>query len=298
MNRHAAGIEIGAPEHWVAVPPDSASPPVWRFGACRADLEARAAWLQQCGVITGAMESTGGYWMPLFELLAARGFAVVVADAREVQRAPGRPKSEVQDCQWLQRLHPYGLWAAALRPPEQIWGLRSYLRQRALLVTSASQHMQHMQKALTPMNINLQHVISDVTGVSGMTILKASLAGERDPQELAHCRDRPCQHSGAQSARALQGNWRAEHLFALPQAVEWYEFYHQQIPACDGQIEAPLQTFVDQRVGKVLPHRPRKRTRRAPEPRFDARPPLFRLTRGGLDRDCGHGREPRLGAAQ
>jgi len=228
-----------------------------------------------------AMESTGVYWIPLFELLEARGFAVVLADAREVQRAPGRPKSDVQDCQWLQRLHTYGLLAAAFRPPEQICVLRSYLRQRAMLVTYASPHIQHMQKALTQMNVKLQHVISDVTGVTGMTILKAILAGERDPQKLAHFRDRHCQHSGAEIARALQGNWRAEHLFALQQAVELYEFYHQQITACDVQIEAHLQTFVDQSIGKVLPHRPRKRKRRATEPRFAARPPLFRLT--GVD---------------
>ena len=187
----------------------------------------------------------------------------------------------MQGCQWLQRLHPYGLQAAAFHPPEQVCVLRRYLRQRAMLVIYASQHILHMQKALTPMNLKLQHVISDVTGVTGMAILKAILVGERDPQKLAQLRDRHCQHSEAEIARALQGNWRTEHLFALQQAVELYEFYHQQITACDGQIQAHLQTVVDKSAGKALPPRPRQRKRRATEPRFDARTPLFRLS--GVD---------------
>jgi transposase len=281
VNLHAAGIDIGAEEHWVAVPPGSDPQPVRRFGACTVDLEAIAEWLTVCAVTTVAMESTGVYWIPLFELLEARGFAVVLVDPREVQRAPGRPKSDVHDCQWLQRLHTYGLLAAAFRPPEQIGVLRSYLRQRATLVTYAGQHIQHMQKALTQMNIKLQHVVSDVTGVTGLAIIKAILAGERNPEQLAKLRDRHCQHDEAEIARALQGNWRAEHLFALQQAVEVYEFYHQQIAACDRRIEAHLQTFADKSAGKELPHRPRKRKRRMNEPRFDARPPLFRLS--GVD---------------
>ena len=281
VNLHAAGIDIGSQEHWAAVPPDSDSQPVRRFGACTADLEALATWLRACGVTTVAMESTGGYWIPLFELLEARGFAVVLADAREVQRAPGRPKTDVQDCQWLQRLHTYGLLAAAFRPPEAICVLRSYLRQRAMLVTYAGQHIQHIQKALTQMNIKLQHVVSDVTSVTGMAILKASLAGEREPLTLARLRDRHCQHSEAEIARALQGNWRAEHLFALQQAVELYEFYHRQIAACDQQIEAHLDTLTDHSTGKTLPAALRKPKRRRNEHHFDARLPLFRAT--GVD---------------
>src|ERR1051325_6172797 len=281
VNLHAAGIDIGSQEHWAAVPPDSDSQPVRRFGACTADLEALATWLRACGVTTCAMESTGAYWIPLFELLEARGFAVVLADAREVQRAPGRPKTDVQDCQWLQRLHTYGLLAAAFRPPEAICVLRSYLRQRAMLVTYAGQHIQHIQKALTQMNIKLQHVVSDVTSVTGMAILKASLAGEREPLTLARLRDRHCQHSEAEIARALQGNWRAEHLFALQQAVELYEFYHRQIAACDQQIEAHLDTLTDHSTGKTLPAALRKPKRRRNEHHFDARLPLFRAT--GVD---------------
>jgi len=281
VNLHAAGIDIGSQEHWVAVPPESASQPVRRFGACTADLATVVAWLQQCGVTTVAMESTGVYWIPLFELLEARGFTVVRADAREVQRAPGRPKTDVQDCQWLQRLPTYGLLAAAFRPPEQIYVLRSSLRQRSMLVTYASQHIQHMQKALTQMNLKLQHVVSDVTSVTGMAILKAILAGERDPLTLARLRDRHCQHSEGDIARSLQGNWRTEHLFALQQAVELYEFYHRQIAACDRQIEGQLQTFPDHSGGKPLPAAPRKPKRRRNEHHFDARLPLFRAT--GVD---------------
>jgi hypothetical protein len=187
----------------------------------------------------------------------------------------------VLDCQWIQQLHTFGLLAAAFRPDDEVCVLRSYLRQRAMLVTYAGQHIQHMQKALTQMNLKLQHVVSDVTGVTGRAILKAILNGERDPTKLAQLRDRHCQHSEAEIARALQGNWRAEHLFALQQAVELYEFYHQQITACDHQIAAHLQTFADKSEGKRLPYRPRKRKRRATEPRFDARPPLFRLS--GID---------------
>jgi transposase len=281
VNLHAAGIAIGSQEHGVAVPPDRDARPVRRFGACTADLEAVAVWLLHCGVTTVAMESTGGYWIPLFELLEARGFRVVLADAREVQRAPGRPKTDVQDCQWLQRLHTYGLLAAAFRPPEQICVLRSYLRPRARLITYASQHIQHRQKALPQMNLKLQHVVSDVTRVTGMAILKAILNGERNPLKLAQLRDRHCQHSEAEIARALQGSWRAEHLFALPQAIELYEFYHRQLAACDQQIEAHLQTLVDLSAGKTRPAALRKPKRRRNEHHFDARLPLFRAT--GVD---------------
>jgi len=281
VNLHAAGIDIGAQEHWVAVPPDSDPQAVRRFGACTADLEALAQWLSACGITSVAMESTGVYWIPLFELLEARGFTVVLADAREVQRAPGRPKSDVQDCQWLQRLHTYGLLAAAFRPPQQICVLRSYLRQRAMLVTYTGQHTQHMQKALTQMNLKLQHVVSDITSVTGMAIIKAILAGERDPVALARFRDRRCQHNETEVARALQGNWRAEHLFALQQAVELYEFYHHQIAACDRQIEAQLQALPEQRSAKPLPPAPHKPKRRRNEHHFDARLPLFRVT--GVD---------------
>jgi len=278
VNLHAAGIDLGAQEHWVAVPPGSDTQPVRRFGAWTADLEALADWLRRCEVTSVVMESTGVYWMPLFELLEARGLTVVLADAREVQRAPGRPKTEVQDCQGLQRLHTDGLLAAAFRPPEPICVLRSYLRQRARLGTYAGQHIQHMQKALTQRNIQLQHGVSDITSVTGLAIITAILAGERDPVTRAGLRDRHCQHSEAEIARALQGTGRAEPLFAWHQAVELYEFYHGPIAECDQQIAAHLQTLPDQSGGKPIPAAPRKPKRRRNDPHFDAHLPLWRAT--------------------
>ena len=274
-NPGAAGVDVGADAHWACVPADRDPEPVRRFGTCTADLEGLADWLQRCGVTTVAMESTGVYWIPLYELLEARGFQVLLVDARQVARAPGRPKSDAKDCQWIQRLHSYGLLSAAFRPQDQVVVLRAYLRQRDMLVTYAGQHIQHMQKALEQMNVKLTEVVSDITGVTGMAIIKALLRGDRDPVELAKLRDPRCKESAATIARALYGNWRPEHLFALQQAVALYDFYHQQISACDQAIEAHLRTFADQSGGQPLPHRPRRRKREANEPRFDARARLY-----------------------
>ena len=281
VNPHAAAVDIGATEHWVAVPPDRDTQPVRRFGTCTIDLEAIADWLLACDVTTVAMESTGVYWIPLFEVLEARGFQAILIDPRQAQRAPGRPTSDPRDCQWLQRLHAYGLLAAAFRPDEQVCVLRAYLRQRRMLITYASQHIQHMQKALEQMNLKLPEVVSDITGVTGMAIIKAILAGERDPVRLAQLRDRRCQHSEEQIAKALQGTWRAEHLFALRQAVELYEFYHRQLATCDTQIAAHLATFPDQSDGHPLPPKSRKSKRKAHAPRFEVRTPLSRMA--GVD---------------
>ena len=274
-NPDAAGIDVGADAHWVAVPVERDPEPVRRFGTCTADLEALADWLQACGVTTVALESTGVYWIPLYELLQARGFQVLLVDARQVARAPGRPKTDVKDCQWIQRLHSYGLLSAAFRPAEQVVVLRAYLRQRDMLVTYAGQHIQHMQKALEQLNVKLTEVVSDITGVTGMAIIKAILGGARDPVGLAKLRDPRCKESEATIARALQGTWREEHLFALRQAVTLYEFYHQQIGVCDQAIEAHLRTFADQSGGQPLPYWPRRRKREANEPRFDARARLY-----------------------
>jgi transposase len=276
-NPDAAGIDIGAEEHWVCVPADRDPQPVRRFGTCTADLEAIADWLQASGVTTVAMESTGVYWVPLYELLEARGFQVLLVDTRQVARAPGRPKSDAKDCQWIQRLHGYGLLAAAFRPAEQVVVLRAYLRQRDMLVTYAGQHIQHMQKALEQLNVKLTEVVSDITGVTGMAIIQAILQGQRDPVALAKLRDPRCKESEATIARALQGNWRAEHLFALRQALTLYEFYHRQISECDTVIEAHLRTFPDASGGQALPYRPRRRKREANEPRFNARARLYCL---------------------
>ena len=287
-HRHAAGVDVHANVHWVAVPPEDAPPPpadhppnlpahVRAFGTCTADLIMLADWLSQCGVKTIAMESTSIYWVPLFELLESRGFEVYLVEPRQSRHAPGRPKSDVLDCQWLQRLHSYGLLTASFRPAEQVVVLRSYLRQRQMLIRYAGQHVQHMQKALEQMNVKLTEVVSDVTGVTGMAIIKAILHGERDPLELAKLRNEKCKRTEAEIARALYGNWRAEHLFALRQAVDVHAFYRQQLRACDDQLQAHLRTFADQSKGQPCPKRPRRRNKPANEPAFDLEDMLYRM---------------------
>lgn len=240
INISAAGIDIGANEHWVAVPEGRDAVSVRRFGAFTADLHALADWLNQCGVTTVAMESTGVYWIPLFEILEQRGFEVYLVDARRLKNVSGR-KSDVLDCQWAQELHTYGLLAPAFRPPEEVCVLRAYLRQKEMLVQTAAMHIQHMQKALQQMNLILHNVVSDITGVTGMKILKAILAGERDPEVLAAARDRRCQNSRETIAKSLVGNYREEHVFALRQAVELYEFYKTKIADCEMAIISYLK---------------------------------------------------------
>ena len=243
LNLNAAGIDVGADAHWVAVPRDRAEQPVQCFGAFTADLYALAEWLWQCQIETVVMESTGVYWIALFEVLEERGFDVKLVDPHAVRQVPGR-KTDVQDCQWLQELHTYGLLRGAFRPEDEVCVLRSSLRQRSMLVAMAARTVQHMQKALEQMNLKLTEVVSDITGKTGMTIIRALLAGERDPQLLATYRDKRCKHDQATIAQALTGHWRAEHLFALQQAVDQYDFIEQQLRACDVQIEGCLQAFV------------------------------------------------------
>src|SRR5215467_1340557 len=241
-NLHAAGIDVGADAHWVAVPPDRDEQPVQRCGALTADLYALAAWLRQCQLDTVVMESTGVSWIALCEVLEERGFDVKLVDAHQARHVPGR-KTDVKDCQWLQELHTYGLLRGAFRPEDEVCVLRSYLRQRSMLVAMASRAVQHMQKALEQMKLKLTEVVSDITGKTGMMIIRAILAGERDPQLLATSRDKRCTHEQATIAKALEGHWRAEHRFALQQAVDQYDFIAQQLRAFDGHIEECLQTF-------------------------------------------------------
>src|SRR6267378_738467 len=232
MNLNAAGIDIGSERHMVAVPEGRDTVSVREFGTFTADLEALASWLKQCGVTTVAMESTGVYWIPLFELLERHGFEVKLVDARHVKNVSGR-KSDVLDCQWLQQLHTYGLLAGAFRPPDEVCVLRSYLRQREMLVRSSSMHIQHMQKALQQMNVLLHNVVSDITGKTGMAILKGILSGERDPKKLARNRDERCRNTEETIAKSLVGNYREEHLFALKQAVSLYETYQEKVRECE-----------------------------------------------------------------
>jgi len=218
-NVPAAGIDVGADAHVVAVPPRDAPQPVRGCGACPAALEALAAWLVACARTPVALASTGGYWLPLFALLEARGCEGLLVDPQHVQQSQGRPPRDVQDCPWRQRLPPLGLLASACRPTDQGWGRRSDRRQRALLRTSAAQPSPHRQQALTQMHSKLPHVVSESTGVTGLAILRAILAGERDPGPLAQRRNAPCKHDEGTIARALQGHWRAEPLGALAPAM-------------------------------------------------------------------------------
>ncbi len=282
MNLHAAGIDVGATRHFVAVPEgrDADGRTVREFGPFTADLYALASWLTACGIETVAMESTGIYWIPLFEVLSARGFDVRLVDPRPLTHVPGR-KTDVLDCQWLQQLHTFGLLAAAFRPDDAVCVLRSDLRQRAMLVTSAAQHIQHMQKALEQMNVKLPEVVTDVTGVTGMAIIRAILGGQRHPETLATLRDPRCAHDQATIARALEGTWREEHLFALRQAVELFDVYQIKIADCDQTIERCLDGFADHSGGDTLPPGPRSSKRPRNAPAFDARTHLHRLT--GVD---------------
>jgi transposase len=219
VNRHAAGIDVGADTPDVAVPPPDDPQPVRGFGACTADLEALADWWAACGVTTVALESTGVSWSPLFEWLEPRGFEVILVDPQQGHRLTGRPKHDGHAGQWWQRLHTVGLLAGAFRPADHVWVRRRYLRQRAMLLTSAGQHLQHRPKAVTPMHLKLPHVVSAITGVTGRAMIRAMLAGERHPVQVAQRRDDRGHHDQEASAKALRGQWREEPLLALAQAV-------------------------------------------------------------------------------
>src|SRR4051794_18578060 len=278
LNADAAGIDVGAASHFVAVPADRDAEPVREFGPFTNDLYRLAEWLRACGVETVALESTGVYWIPLFQILEERRFEVKLVDARQLKRVPGR-KSDVLDCQWLQQLHTFGLLAGAFRPDDQVCVLRSYMRQRAMLAQYAGQHVQHMQKALVQMNLQLAVVLDDVTGATGMKIIRAVLAGERDPHRLAARRHGKCKHSEATIAEALRGDWRAEHLFALEQAVELVEAYRAKIAACDARIQAHLARFADRGTGEPPAGPPARADRH--DLGFDATAELYRVA--GVD---------------
>ena len=242
INKMAAGIDIGSRSHFVAVPEGCAEVCVREFESFTPDLMALADWLEGCGIETVAMESTGVYWIPLYELLETRGFEVKLVDARHVKNVSGR-KTDVLDCQWIQQLHTYGLLNGAFRPNEQVCALRAYTRQRGMLIKEASSHIQHMQKALSQMNVQLHNVISDITGETGLRIVRAITRGEVDPKVLAGYRDHRCKSSLETIEKSLTGCYRQEHVFALRQALELYEIYQSKITACDEEIEKQLLTF-------------------------------------------------------
>jgi transposase len=244
IHRQAAGIDVGAEEHYVAVAPRSVpegQSAVRSFSAFTGGLDALVEWLKQCGVTTAAMESTGVYWIPLFQKLAEAGIECVLANAAHVRNVPGR-KTDVKDCQWLQELHSYGLVSGSFRPDDDICKLRSLQRHRANIVSSASAEIQHMQKALQQMNLHLHHVVSDINGKTGLLILDAILAGERDPKSLVKLRDsRVSKSNVSEMEEALKGDYRPEHLFVLSQSLETYRFHFGQMEKCDQKIETVLE---------------------------------------------------------
>lgn len=276
----AAGIDIGSREHYVAVPSDRAEQAVRCFGSFTKDLYELTEWLSLCGIKTVVMESTGVYWIPLYDMLVERGFEVLLVNARHVKNVSGR-KSDVSDCQWLQQLHSYGLLSGAFRPSDKICQLRSYQRHRDMLVEQIAKHTQHVQKALTQMNIQLHHVLSDIAGVTGMKIVRAIIAGERDPKVLSRHRDGRCREPIEVIEKSLEGHYREEHVFAMRQAVELIDMYHEKIRACDEAIEILLNAFenrVDLRVEAVPEEKRLNRKGNLNAPQFDMHSHLFRMT--------------------
>lgn len=284
VNQDAAGVDIGAEEIVVCVAGDEATQIVKAFGNYTVDLQNIGRWLHEHQVKTVAMESTGVYWIPLFEELERQGFACLLISSRSLRRVAGR-KSDIQDAQWIQTLHSYGLLESSFRPQGELVMLRTLLRHRGQLLEHRSPHIQHMQKALLQMNVQLSQALSDVTGETGLNIIRAIVAGERDPQHLAALRDRNCKKSAAEIGKALTGTWRSEQLFIIQQSLELYDFYTQQVEACDAEIERMYAlTRPDWRWDAVKPLPPQKRnshSKNAPQNRDAIRQHLQRIS--GVD---------------
>jgi transposase len=288
INPDAAGIDVGSTFHVAAVPGDRDEEPVRTFRTFSGDLHQLADWLKQCGITTVAMESTGVYWIPVFEILEARGFEVLLVNARHAKNVPGR-KTDVNDAQWLQQLHQHGLLRGSFRPRDEVVRLRAYLRHRERLVDYAASHIQHMQKALMQMNVQLHHVVTDITGVTGMRIIRAIVSGTHTPDTLAAFRDARCAAPEATIREALTGNYRPEHVFALRHALELYDFHQAKIAECDTEIAAVLQTLNEDRT---TPEKPLPRARHAKgrnELDFDVRPSLYKLLGADLTQIHGFG---------
>ena len=280
INLDAAGLDIDDDNVWASVPSSRDEQPVRRFGTFTRDLHEMADWLKKCRITTVAMESTGVLWIPIYEILEERGFEVCLVNAQATKNVSGR-KNDVLDCQWIQQLHTYGLFQASFRPPADICTLRAYVRQREMLIRYRSAHVQHMQKALQQMNLKLTNVIRDITGKTGLCIIRAIVAGERDAKVLAQFRDYRCQKTEDEIAKSLEGNYLPEHIFSLRQAVELYDFYNQKIAACDAEIEQQYAVFEPQ--VDMLPHPlpAKSRQKRKHEPNYDLRPHLYQMV--GVD---------------
>ena len=283
VHLNAAGIDIGSASHWVAVPEDRDDQPVREFRSFTPDLHELADWLDVCGIETVAMESTGVYWIPLFEILQDRGFEVLLVNARHVKGVPGR-KTDIVDCQWLQQLHTFGLLRGSFRPDPEITAIRTLVRHRGTLVEECAAHIQRMQKSMTLMNVQLHNVITDVTGVTGMAILRDIVAGQTDPTVLARHRDYRCKAPEKDFVASLTGHYRPELVFALRQSIELYDVYQVKLRACDEQIEALIRALQAQcpTPDRELAARPSTKKRSKNEPYFDIRSPLFVLA-GGVD---------------
>ena len=283
INPNAAGIDCGSAEHYVAVPANRSPSPVRSFKTFTSDLQRLADWVVACGVTSVAMEATGVYWIPIYDLLEARGLEVLLVNARHIKHVPGR-KSDVSDCEWLRDLHSVGLLRASFRPTANIVALRTYLRHRQSVVESAGMYIQRMQKALVQMNLQLPLVVSDITGVTGLKILRDIVAGHHDPAQLARHRDYRCRATEPEIVAALTGSYRREHLFVLQQNLELFDACQIQLAACDRALEAHVQTLTAacDHPPKPLPA-PRVHRRRADnDPTFEIRTPLHHLT-GGVD---------------
>lgn len=273
---NAAGIDVGATEIYVAVPPDRDAEPVRCFKTFTTELRAMAAWLVGCGITTVAMESTGVYWIPPYEILEEAGIRVCLVNSHYVRHVPGR-KSDVSDCQWLQYLHSVGLLKPSFRPDASICALRALSRHRASLVESAAVHIQHMHKALTQMNLQIHHVLSDITGVSGMAIIEAIAAGQRDPVQLASRCDSKVRAERQTVVASLTGHYRAEHLFTLKQSLTAYRNYQQLLAECDREIQRLIGAMPGKSDGSNFPSSPSRQKRRKNQFYFDMRSELHRI---------------------
>jgi transposase len=281
IHPHAAGIDVGSKFHVVAVPGSCDPEPVRSFRSFTGDLRRLADWLQQVGITSVAMESTSVYWIPVFEILEERGFEVILVNARDAKQVPGR-KTDFNDAQWLQQLHEYGLLRASFRPRQQIVALRSYVRQRERLLQFCAAQIQHMQKALMEMNLQLHHVVTDITGETGMKIIRAIVAGQRNPEELAKYRDPRCRQPTEVLREALEGNYQDEHVFELTQALQLYDFCQLRVADCDARIESSLRTLHTTTEPSVQrPARGKSKSKRHNGFSFDVQPALHAVL--GLD---------------
>jgi len=283
VNPNAAGIDCGSESHHVAVPPDRDPEPVRRFKTFTTGLRELADWLAACQIETIAMEATGVYWIPIYEILEERGFEVILVNARHVKNVPGR-KTDVVDCQWIQELHSFGLLRGSFRPSAEIATLRAYLRHREKMLQNAGDHVRRMQKALVHMNLQLHNVLSDITGETGMRILRDIVDGITDAKVLASHRHSRCRASEQEIEASLTGHYRREYVFVLRQHLEIYDAYQRQIAACDTEIESLLQQMASRQDDPKAPlPRPRSRSSRSDNaPRFEIRALLHRLTGADL----------------